>query len=41
MPPLKENPIPERLLRHLEILRQLNEGDQRFVLKLAETMLAR
>lgn len=41
MPPLKENPIPERFLRHLEILRQLSEGDQRFILKLAETMLAR
>jgi transcriptional regulator with XRE-family HTH domain len=38
MPPLKESPIPERLLRHLEVLKTLSEGDQRFILKLAETM---
>lgn len=41
MPPLKESPLPERLLRHLEVLRQLSEGDQRFILKLAETMTLR
>lgn len=41
MPPLKESPIPERLLRHLEILKTLSEGDQRVILKLAETMALR
>lgn len=41
LPPLKESPLPERLLRHLETLRQLSEGDQRFILKLAEEMASR
>jgi transcriptional regulator with XRE-family HTH domain len=41
LPPLQESPMPERLLQHLETLRQLSDGDQRFVLKLAEEMAAR
>lgn len=41
MPPLKESPIPERLLRHLDTLQTLSEGDQRFILKLAEAMALR
>jgi transcriptional regulator with XRE-family HTH domain len=41
MPPLKTNPIAERLLRHLDTLQTLNEGDQRFILKLAEEMASR
>lgn len=41
LPPLKESPTPERLLRHLEVLKTLSEGDQRFILKLVETMALR
>jgi transcriptional regulator with XRE-family HTH domain len=41
MPPLKECSIPDRQLRHLETLKQLSEGDQRFILKLAEEMASR
>lgn len=41
LPPPKTTAIPERYLRHLETLRQLSEGDQRFVFKLAESMALR
>jgi transcriptional regulator with XRE-family HTH domain len=41
MPPQQPNPVEERLLRHLDTLNAMTEGDRRFVLKLAEEMAAR
>lgn len=41
MAPLQASPVAERLLRHLDTLNAMTEGDRRFVLKLAEMMTLR
>jgi transcriptional regulator with XRE-family HTH domain len=41
MAPLQASPVAERLLRHLDTLQTMTEGDRRFVLKLAEMMTLR
>jgi transcriptional regulator with XRE-family HTH domain len=41
MPPSQVKPVEERLLRHLDTLQTMTEGDRRFVLKLAEMMTLR
>jgi transcriptional regulator with XRE-family HTH domain len=38
MPPLQASLVEDRLLRHLDTLNAMTEGDRRFVLKLAEMM---
>ena len=41
MPPSQVKPVEERLLRHLDTLNAMTEGDRRFLLKLAKTMTLR
>jgi transcriptional regulator with XRE-family HTH domain len=41
MPAPLVKPVEERLLRHLDVLTALSEGDRRIVLRLAETMTLR
>lgn len=41
MSPSQATPVAERLLRHLDTLNAMTEGDRRFVLKLAEMMTLR